>query len=158
MGYDLQSLRGAVPSDPEIDSLLHRVVDEAKGDIFRQAQAMYDALESTGCYFRFNHVAWPKLIELAKKHGWAPVDDIRSTISEADATGMADALELALLRLENVQPTQSPCGETQSARARGRASILGPRHDLTAEAFWAADRGKIERFIQFARQGAFSIS
>ena len=164
MGYDLQSLNVPAPSDAELERIVEQAVRNAGSHPLDAAQATFDALEGTGCFFRFNFVAWPKLIELAKKHGWSPKGDTDREVSDADARGLADSLERVLKKLGCVSSLVEPWGPMVpndplfSAGEVSETVGYGPRADLSPEAFWANNPEKIKRFIKFARQGRFSIS
>ncbi|NIR29183.1 MAG: hypothetical protein GWN84_07680 [Gammaproteobacteria bacterium] len=174
MGYDLESKAFPALSEDEQQNLLGRIMRNAVSrfpfDPIKAIQAMWDGYAETGRYFRFNIVAFPKLVELAERHGWRPAkrlfpdaDDFRyvgcGEVSAEDARSFADALERALDALNDVEPMQPPYGETEVIPGTGIMGI-GPRGDLSPEAFWSgrAAKEKIRRFIQFARHGAFTIS
>lgn len=170
MGYDLTSVNVPQPSEEELNRLLDEAVASAR-DPLAGFQAVYDALESTGCFFRFNYVAWPKLLELAVAHGWEPIDDEEEyivqngkQISQADARNLADALVRALIELQNIKPLQASSGYLPPGSRPGwmpddpHFHTYGPRDDLSPEAFWAGNEGKLRRFIAFARRGPFTIS
>ncbi len=185
MGYDLESLNVPEPSSEALNRILERAANQANDGPANQTQAMINAMEETGRFFRFNYVAWPSLIELAKRHGWTPTRDIDNEVSDADAESLADALERALAALENVEAPLPSHGRVKLPEffRRGLASAthalsdkfkhlrvslghwidspalaaIGPRDDLSPESFWADNPDKIKRFIKFARQGRFSV-
>ena len=162
MGYDLQSLNVTSPSDDELAAIINDAHAQASDNPLQLMQAGFDALEATGCYFRFNYVAWPHLVVLAKKHGWDPSSEPEHEVSDSDAESLADSLERVLLTIKNIQPIVS----SHAISATGPFGIelpdgvtsAGPRTDLSAETFWADNPDKIKRFIKFARQGRFSIA
>ena len=177
MGYDLTCLTIPEPPQHELERLIDEATDRARrktGDPDAVSHAAYDAMEATGAYFRFNYVAWPKALELARFYGWEPEHDEMyypfnegQVVSAADANNLAAALERAvesLAQVTSIQPShgvllphqKSPLQQAMSQLVGGD-TIIGPRADLSPEAFWADNADKLRRFIRFAQQGAFRI-
>ncbi len=177
MGYELTCLTIPEPPQHELERLIDEATDRARrktGDPDAVSHAAYDAMEATGAYFRFNYVAWPKALELARFYGWEPEHDEMyypfnegQVVSAADANNLAAALERAvesLAQVTSIQPShgvllahqKSPLQQAVSQLV-GEDTIIGPRADLSPEAFWADNADTLRRFIRFARQGAFRI-
>ena len=176
MGFDLTCLT-TEPPQHELERLIDEATDRARrktGDPDAVSHAAYDAMEATGAYFRFNYVAWPKALELARFYGWEPEHDERyytfnegHVVSAADTNNLAAVLERAvesLAQVTSIQPSygvllphqKSPLQQAISQVVGGGITV-GPRGDLSPEAFWADNADKLRRFIRFARQGAFRI-
>ena len=177
MGFDLTCLTIPEPSQHEFERLIDEATDRARtktDDPGAAAHAEFDAMEATGAYFHFNFVAWPKALELARFYGWEPEHDETyyhfndgQVVSAADANNLAAALERAvesLAQVTSIQPSygvllphqKSPLQQAISQLVGGGITV-GPRGDLSPEAFWADNADKLRHFIRFARQGAFRI-
>ncbi len=177
MGYDLTCLTIPEPPQHELERLIDEATDRARrktGDPGAAGDAAFDAMEATGAYFHFNFVAWPKALELARFYGWEPEHDETyyhfndgQVVSAADANNLATALERAvesLAQVTSIQPSygvlpphqKSPLQQAIS-RVLGVDITVGPREELSPEAFWADNADTLRRFIRFARQGAIWI-
>ncbi len=177
MGYELTCLTIPEPPQHELERLIDEATDRAlrkTGDPGAAGDAAFDAMEATGAYFHFNFVAWPKALELARFYGWEPEHDETyyhfndgQVVSVADANNLAAALERAvesLAQVTSIQPSygvlpphqKSPLQQAIS-QVLGGGITVGPRGDLSPEAFWADNADTLRRFIRFARQGAFGI-
>ncbi len=175
MGYDLTCLDVPEPPRHELERLMKEAMDSAlrkTGDPVMARQAGFDAGAATGAYFRFNYVAWPKALELARFYGWESEHDAQyylpndgQVVSAEDAKKLAVALERAVASLARIAPMHKSYGvlplnqavpEIEGTDGLGGVAV-GPRKDLAPVAFWADNPDKLRHFIRFARQGAFRI-
>lgn len=143
------------------EAVWDRAVSEAQaeaGDIMEAFSIVCRKVEETGAYYRLNNTAWEKALILAHGHGWQPHQPAEAywhtTVDEAEARELADALEAAGETLRNVEPMHGPNAEVDIG---GGVKAVAARDDLEPVAFWANAPERLEGLAEFARAGAFRI-
>ena len=120
--------------------------------------------------FEWEQWRWPKLLRLARAHGWRPrgtslpndsegrldrnyTSNDGQIVSAEDAAALADALEAALPHIPDhdaLAPYQAADGMIE----------IAPRHPPAPDAAWfstPAGKANVAAFIRFCREGAFQI-
>lgn len=140
-------------------------------------------LHGAGGYFRFDVIAWAKVLELARQYGWEPAGtelpeedwnggydtNAFQRVTDEDAANIAAALERALDdvpdfsrggKTKEYTPEDPPTHPVMRALVMAVGGpLVGPDDSPSPVEFFAGVRkDKIREYIAFCRAGGFVIT